>query len=104
MNLDILKKEVSLGSSRIRRSSHKASIRGDFNYHEEKGNIEIFKKRGGKIQIKWSGNVGVKSTREVKCDMGHFHQVEETEHWVWNYCDLNKTDIEKLIEFLQESL
>jgi hypothetical protein len=99
MDIDKLKVDIKTDNSKIRTTMKKLSIRGDFEFRYEK-KISFIKKTNGKVYVKWAAHVPVKSVERVKCDLGHFHEVEKTEHWVWNYCELSKQDVEKMLEFL----
>lgn len=66
--------------------------------------MSIFKKRNGSITIKCSDHYEVSNgARMVKCDMGHRHMVLETEKFGYFSQDLTRNQVQKLIDFLNES-
>lgn len=94
MDFKQLKKD--LDQSKVRTTSHKCSIKGDYDREEH---LKITRRRSG-IQIKWSCHVPIKSYEIEKCDMGHKHYVEKDTTWIWNYAELSMSDVQKLKEFL----
>lgn len=98
MNIERLKHDVKTDNSKIRTTMQKLSIRGDYDFEYDE-RISFTKKSNGKVYVKWSAHVPVKSVETEKCSLGHFHEVEKTEHWIWNYCELTKQDVEKMLEF-----
>lgn len=96
MDFEFLKKEVKQMNCKVRTSSHKASIRGDYDKEEH---LSFTRKKHGKVEVKWMMRVPIKSNERMKCDLGHFHDIEQDQHWVWNYCTLSADDVEKLREF-----
>lgn len=94
VNLNQLKKDMD--PSKVRTGLKKLSIKSDYNKEER---MEIWKKRKG-FEIKWSMRVPVKSVERIKCDMGHFHEVEQDYHWVLNYTELSFDDAAEIVKFL----
>lgn len=97
MNLKQLKKDMEDQKETVRTGVVKASIRGAY---DGKNSLEFWKKKNGRIEIKWRSLVPIKSTEYVKCELGHKHEVENEETWIWDYAELTRDDVEKLIEFL----
>ncbi len=96
MNFKLLKKEMQPQET-VRIGLKKATIRGDYT---DRNDIEFWKKRNGSIEIKWSSHIPVKSSKTIRCNRGHSHEVETNEAWIWDYALLSPEQIEKLREFL----
>lgn len=98
MNLTQLKKDMELQVAKVKVGVIKASVRGDYTHTNR---LEFWKKKNGRVEIKWSSSIPVKSVDRVKCDEGHWHEVEKEEAWIWDYAELTREDIETLVEFLK---
>lgn len=100
-NLSRLKDEIETGGLNVRTTRTKLAINGEFHDGKHEG-VAFIKKRKG-IQLKWHGHIKVEAQETHTCDLGHEHKVIKNKHWVWNYCELSREDVRKLIEFLNEA-
>lgn len=96
MDVDSLKRDIETGNSLVRETQTKFVVRGQ---HEDKEDLELLISRD-RLKIKWSGYIERESEEVERCDLGHDHRALVDKHWVWEYCDLNKKDLTKLIKFL----
>lgn len=87
-------------SEHIRTTKTKLVIQGDY---RDRQDIQ-FVRRAGRLTVKWSGHVKVESLEKQTCDLGHKHRVVKDKTWVWDFVDLDREDLAKLVEFLQEPL
>ena len=100
MDLKLLKREIETDGSPVRLTKTKCAILGQYKDEKYGECLEFIRKRDGKIEVKWRGHVKVETFEVRECDMGHQHKIVKDDHWVWNYCVLEKRDIERLMEFL----
>lgn len=98
MDVNRLKRDLESSNSLVRETMTKFLISGEMKDGLEEG-IELIIKKDG-LEVKWRGHIEMETEKKVRCDMGHQHPVIEDELWVWNYCRMNKKDINKLIKFL----
>jgi hypothetical protein len=97
VNFELLKKESKGQSTKIRQTRIKFCVRAEYDQEES---FEFWKKNNGKVELKIKCHIPVKSVTYKRCDLGHDHEVERNETWIWNYVTLDKKEVEQLVEFL----
>lgn len=97
LDFEKLKKDLETMDTKTRSTSHKFAIRCEYDKDEH---FYLLRKNKGQIELKIKCHIPVKSVETFKCDMGHWHEVERKETWIWNYVTLSKDEVEQLREWL----
>lgn len=98
-NFRLMKNEIENGTMNVRRTATQAIVTGQV----ARGRAEkmrLIRKRKG-IKLEWCGHVEVESVESERCDLGHDHPVLKKSHFVWNYCELTRADVQALVDFLK---
>lgn len=87
MDLEQLRRDLS--GSLLRETQHKLLIRGQ--YHDAEEDVSFNTREqlvtGHGIVLKFHGRIPLKNGKE---------------HWCWNFCELSKKDVRRLIRWLIE--
>jgi len=99
LNVESLKRDLRREESAVRVSKAKMSISGEYE-DENRSKIEFWRKKNGKIEVRWSGFVDVETKDYETCNLGHRHTVIKSKKWEFDYNTIGPEDVEKIIEWL----